>query len=244
MDSSSAGFPRSPILVYNRRMQDIPFFVKEQRNNVFEGLIEANLSPAECNFTVTDDWALLEHVASGSFLTFHTAIDGRNLTWRIGEAARVERIFTYDEIKHTVTAWAQGVLRDINMPDLWMDFHDSRQFLSQANQKTFSNTPFSPEEQAQIARHLKQIGEYIKTTYDLSSEQMSRIETKLDEAEDAAQRIGRKDWLLMFLGILFTLIVTGLVPPTAVEQILSTSLHAMRYLFGGGGNSLPGPADG
>jgi hypothetical protein len=75
----------------------------------------------------------------------------------------------------------------------------------------------------------------VKKTYSLSSEQMSRVEARLEEAEAATRRIGRKDWLLLLCGVMFTVIVTDLVPPEAVQHVLAMALHGLDHLFGGGG---------
>ncbi len=48
---------------------------------------------------------------------------------------------------------------------------------------------------------------------------MSRVEARLDEAEAATRRIGRKDWLLLFCGVMFTVMVTISCP----RKLCSTS---------------------
>jgi len=64
---------------------------------------------------------------------------------------------------------------------------------------------------------------------------MLSVEAKLDEIEAAAGRIGRKDWQLLFCGVTFTVIVTGLLPPEAVQHILAMALQGLDHLFGDGG---------
>jgi hypothetical protein len=77
----------------------------------------------------------------------------------------------------------------------------------------------------------------VKKTYSLSSEQLSRVEAMLDEAEAATSRIGRKDWLLLFAGVMFSVIVTDLLPPGVVQHVLMMAFHGLDHLFGG----LPPP---
>ena len=72
---------------------------------------------------------------------------------------------------------------------------------------------------------------------------MQEVITRLDEAEEASHRMGRKDWLMTFLGILLTLIVTGLVTPEMVQHMLAMALHGIGHLFGlrdGPPEPLPG----
>jgi hypothetical protein len=41
-----------------------------------------------------------------------------------------------------------------------------------------------------------------------------------------------KDWLLMFYGVMFTLIITALLPPDAVQRIVAMVSHGLGDLFG------------
>jgi hypothetical protein len=66
-----------------------------------------------------------------------------------------------------------------------------------------------------------------------SDEQLSLIEARFDQAEEAARHIGRKDWLLLFSGVIFTLIVTDLLPPAVAQHVLMMALHGLEHLFAG-----------
>lgn len=102
------------------------------------------------------------------------------------------------------------------------------------------NAIFTVTEQAAISNELQEIKEYIKKTYSLSDKQMSFISERLDEAEKASQRIGRKDWLLLFSGTILTLILTDLITPDVAQHVFVMALHALRHLFGGGAPPLEG----
>jgi hypothetical protein len=45
-------------------------------------------------------------------------------------------------------------------------------------------------------------------------------------------RMGRKDWLMLFNGALFSLVLTDLIPAEAVQHILLMTLHGLGHLFG------------
>ena len=64
---------------------------------------------------------------------------------------------------------------------------------------------------------------------------VSHVEARFDEAEEAARRIGRKDWLLLFCGVMFTVIVTGLLHPGAVHHIILMAIQSLDHLLSGGG---------
>ena len=81
---------------------------------------------------------------------------------------------------------------------------------------------------------MKEIKGYVRKTYSLSAEQFSHVEARLDEAERASRRMGRKDWLLLFSGTVFTLIITDLVTPDVAHHVFVMALHGLGHLFGNG----------
>lgn len=87
-----------------------------------------------------------------------------------------------------------------------------RELLSGASLESLENTPFTPVEQAAISAQLSAIKNYIKENCELTSEQFVRVEASIDEAEVASHSLGRKDWLLLFLGTTVTLYITDVVP--------------------------------
>lgn len=81
----------------------------------------------------------------------------------------------------------------------------------------------------------------MKATSSLTSEQTLLVEAWFNEAEAATRRLGRKDWLLLFLGVVLSSAVAGLVPPDAVDHLLTMVSHALGHLFGGAGGSTQLP---
>jgi hypothetical protein len=72
----------------------------------------------------------------------------------------------------------------------------------------------------------------VKRTYSLSVEQVKHVEQRFDQAEDASRRLGRKDWFLLFLGTVSSLILPALVPPEVVQHIFIAAAHGLGHLFG------------
>ena len=70
---------------------------------------------------------------------------------------------------------------------------------------------------------------------ELTAEQIEHIDARLDEAEEASKRIGRKDWLLLFGGTILNLIVTDTVTPSVAGHIFTTVVHGLIHLFTGAG---------
>lgn len=147
----------------------------------------------------------------------------------------------WPELLSLVDTWARKA-HDLaeeyaNAPDLWAELRQGKALLFERQQ--FANTPFTGTEQSDISSQIQQIREYIKVTCELTGEQIAVVEDRLDHVEQASRRMGRKDWLMLFNGALFSLVLSDLVPPQVVQHILWTSFHGLGHMFGIGGIVLP-----
>jgi hypothetical protein len=85
-----------------------------------------------------------------------------------------------------------------------------------------------------ITGQLAAIKEQIKKTYDLTAEQESKIDARFEEAEKASERLGRKDWILLFGGAVFSLILADIITPDIAQHVLMLTVHGLGHLFLGG----------
>lgn len=127
--------------------------------------------------------------------------------------------------------WLENVRRELTTPDLWVLLDQQREELA-ASVPTggTDNTPFSPEEQAQISRQLSQIKELLVANHGADP---AALETGIDYLIDASSRMGRKDWLNIFVGTIFGWFLTGLVSPEGLRVALKLSGQGLGHLFGG-----------
>jgi hypothetical protein len=155
------------------------------------------------------------------FYEFHAAIAGS------------ERSNGYDweQIARRIREWATEIKREYVDGDLWEVARQRKEFFTEARQENSVNTPFTSSEQARIAEQLQEIKEYVKNTYVLSIQQAAHVEKLFGEVEDASHRIGRKDWLLLFGGALFSLFLSAIVPPEAVQHILTMATYGLGHIF-------------
>jgi hypothetical protein len=96
------------------------------------------------------------------------------------------------------------------------------------------NTAFTPAERAEIANQLRAIRDWVRKNYELSAEQLASIGERLEEAEEASKRLGRKDWKSLFYGIVFGLIVNDTIPPDVAQHIFTGVLYGIVHLLGSG----------
>jgi hypothetical protein len=78
-----------------------------------------------------------------------------------------------------------------------------------------------------VSRRLREIPAQIRERFDLSDDQVSGIEQKLDDLIDASQRVGRKDWLVLLYGAAWGMVVNDSVPPHVVQSIITTVVTSL-----------------
>lgn len=203
---------------------------------MFQEIVAGGLDASACDLTEGAMEVRISHVPSGSYFILGGNALGYSGNYVVGDSAITwpYEAIIWVRVPERVRRWAEEVKRDVDTPDLWADLRREQEILTGARYEAAENTPFTPAELAEIAKQLGEIKEFVKKTYSISSQQMSRVEAILDEANEAARRIGRKDWLLLFYGVMFAVIVGGLLPPDAVQHIFTMALHGLEHLFSGG----------
>jgi len=212
---------------------------KKQRNALYDQIVTAGLDPARCDFADDEQDVRLTHNPTGSiFSTQLHKYEGYTVRKSIGDEP-AEQFFepTWPAVVNSATVWAESVEEFMKVPDLWAELRREKKFLSGDEYESANNAPFSAAEQSRIAEQLREIKDYLADRYPLSDEEISEVEVRLDEVAAAARRVGRKDWLLMFYGVMFTLIVTALLPPETVQRMMAMVSHGLGDLFGFGETS-------
>jgi hypothetical protein len=140
-------------------------------------------------------------------------------------------------LKERVEAWLREVRTDLEMPDRWAELKQVAAVLGTAQSDGASNAPFTADEQAEISRQLDEIKNIVRANFELTSEQFAVIDKRLDEAKEASERVGRKDWVLIFYGAVMSTLMTDAVPPGVIQTVLATMVHGIAHIFGLGGPS-------
>ncbi|MGO9140325.1 MAG: hypothetical protein ACLP70_02575 [Streptosporangiaceae bacterium] len=209
-----------------------------QRNGVYNALAVAGLDHAECNFKVVGHGGIIDHLPSEALFSFTQT--GSVLSEPLYSGLRfvedgTSKVFKdeqWAEVDRNIWEWAREILELSVTPDLWAEYHRNGGVIPDAP-RDGDNSPFTADEQASISRQLGEIKNALSDSLGLSGEHLAAIESKLDEAEEASRRIGRKDWLLMFYGLMFTLIVTRIVPPDVVQHVIAMVVQGLSHLLGG-----------
>jgi len=220
---------------------------KLQRNMVYETIAKTGIDPAQFNLEV-----------EGKLLVTHNAGSTFEVVW--GDNRRIYRIrsrhgrtliikaIVEDGLNKTCAVpgrfkyllpllqnWAVEVKQVTEAPDYWEEMKRGQALITDIQDDQDSeNTPFTEDEQDEIAARLEDIKKNLTDRFELSNEQTERVEEKLDEAAQASKRMGRKDWLMLFGGTIFNLIVTDTVTPIVAQHIFTVTIHGLIHLFTGG----------
>jgi hypothetical protein len=228
------------------------FLLRSQRNAVLRAIQEAGLNPAEFGWdTIYGDGTmisasvpLLTHRPTQSFYAFDydAGRENHHAVYVPGAGRAQERIVAGDwtlQLAH-VARWLENLKREYEAPDLWGELGRQREVVAgEPAEDERENTPFTPEEQAEITAQLRELKEYLRANHQLTGQQMRAIESRLDYLADAARRLGRFDWRQTLVGTLLGLVVQAVVPSEPIQDALALIGRGLGHLFGGGLGELP-----
>jgi hypothetical protein len=218
---------------------------KVAKNKIYIAIEESHLDPAECSIAVVydevfeDDAVVITHGSGSTFKYYHYKTR-RDTLYKVRadvvEGTEQEYFIEpdIDELTPLVYDWANEIQHVADTPDLWVEMRLSKEDLFNIQAAARLNRPFTQDEQEQIAVFLQETKKQVREQFELTSEQAAHIEERLDEAAEASQRMGRKDWLLLFGGTIFNLIVTDTVTPSVAGHIFTAVVHGLIHMFTGG----------
>ncbi len=96
-----------------------------------------------------------------------------------------------------------------------------------------SNLGFTEPELHRIRKSLAEVRDAVGHREDLMPEQVDYISRKLDYIADAANRVGRKDWINLAIGTLTNLFVSGAVGPDPAKFLVQILGQALDWMLGG-----------
>ena len=93
------------------------------------------------------------------------------------------------------------------------------------------NTPFSATEQQRISDNLRELKEYMIANLHLTASGQSFVEARLSYLEEASRRMGRKDWIIITVGVLVTIAVNLALPPETVRELFRVATDFLEWLL-------------
>ena len=81
-----------------------------------------------------------------------------------------------------------------------------------------------------IASRLDQILEEVVATHGVQKEQARVLEDRFEYLKQASRRLGRKDWILVAIGIFGGTLSNYLLPPAALRQLFNALVSLIREI--------------
>jgi hypothetical protein len=214
-----------------------------ERNVIYEAIMQTSLDPAEFNLEITGETAVISH-DSGSAYAFEyvdpdTDVGAPHYTILARVIDGSTRTFTcttpINSLIQSIQSWAKEAKLVAQTPDLWAEMQRTRELVVDEQWTAYANTLFTKDERTQIIVELDAIKHRVKEQFDLTHEQIAHIEERLDEAAEASERVGRKDWRLLIYGTIINLAVTDTVTPGVARHMLAMVIQLIAHVFTGTG---------
>jgi hypothetical protein len=141
-------------------------------------------------------------------------------------------VYSWEALKSRLTTWLEEVKQDLETPDLWAGLQREAELLEAGFDEVTENTPFTPDEQNDIARRLQELAEEARDRYSLSEAQMQVIRAGNEYLVKAADRFGRKDWLILFAGVILSHIMQIALPAEGARDMFLGFLRGAGHIFG------------
>jgi hypothetical protein len=203
---------------------------KWNRNAIVQAMQAVGLDPLAFDLSDDDGVVRIKHKSSPSCFTIRD--DGASYDARYVVGDGVEwpvNAYSWGSIIPRISTWLKDVKLDTDTPDLWAELQRDAELLRGATSDDVTdNTPFTPDEQNQIAARLQELAEQMRRTCSLSAAQTRTFDAKLDYLVNASRRFGRKDWLILCAGV----IVTATIPSEAARGMFMTLLRTIGHLYG------------
>jgi hypothetical protein len=135
--------------------------------------------------------------------------------------------------------WLPLVKEEHETPDLWVGIGRERELVAPPSDEE-ENTPFTEQEQHQIALQLGELRELLQSRYQLEGDKLEELETRLEYLERASRRLGRLDWRQILGSQLVALVARAVLPTDALHEAVQFLAHGLGHLFGNGLPQLPG----
>lgn len=151
--------------------------------------------------------------------------------------SRPDGPITWPGVLGYLKIWLKLLAEEIQAPDLWHAVSGDTQLIRLAADQ--GNQTFTPEEQIKVKLALGEIKAYLIKSQQLSETQTKKIDGQFKYMEEAAGRLGRKDYINIVISTLFMIAYDQAFSTDATIEILKFAgqvfkqvLHHVFYLTG------------
>lgn len=215
-----------------------------QRNDLFATIQNYGLAPEDFKPYESVRWKKAELTHKPTDYFFRIQIGGLTTFRAIfspGEELLTEErpCATWSNVMSWFSDWLSNILRETGTPDLWDGLAGENQLIQDTAEQSSDNLAFNQAELPQVRKALEEIKAYVIKTKELTEAQRKIVDARFNHMEEAATRMGRKDWLGLvignLLGIAFSLALNGDSTRDLfrfASLVFKRILGAMLYLAG------------
>jgi len=221
----------------------------KQRNELFKVIEEMDFDPVEFEWRNADgEWAgydhfyttpALVHKPTGKVFALALLPEGRPWVgvhgpWAVlstpGEDGprSVREYVSWADVLKEARQWLHRIREDSG-PDLWALAAEQQKLLGSG--EGLPNTPFSPEERTRLFATLDQLRLDIAKTQQLDAKQAAALGTIVEEGKRAAERLGRKDWIMYFLGTVTSVAISAAFAPEQARHLWQLAVVAVQWVL-------------
>jgi hypothetical protein len=215
---------------------------KWKKNEIFNAIEAAKLDPLDFRLDVSEAELRINHLRSPSYFLVDLGHGHYIGSYLVGDSAPspYSATSTWQYLMPRISSWLEEVKRAVEMPDRWAELQSRVNLLGAGAQGAIGNTPFTPNEQEEIAGRLHDLRENATSMYSLSDEQVRALNAKIDYLVEAAARLGRVDWWNVVAGAMFAYAWVVAFPPDAAQSFLLSLLQSIAHFYAQGFQGLPG----
>ena len=212
--------------------------LNSQANEILNLVMSQGMDPSdfkweqtESNITAGLYVSKLLHKATGSFFKFDLNKGNHHCTFSPGKDKLKDSNYpgSWELQIDYVKGWLSYLKREIASPNLWETI--SQQSLLKSDiEKIQSNELFTPEEINHIQSSIREIKDYVLATYSLTESNKLFLENKLDYLVDSSKRLGRKDWIIILIGIITNIVMSLSFAPETTKDFFKVVSNAFDWL--------------
>ncbi len=211
---------------------DVQRLEKWQWNSIIKAIEDTGLEPRDFDLDDDGDEARISLRGSGSvFAIGSTGSGGYEQSRVVGEGVQLGYpVYSWRALDQPLGLWLSEVKGDLETPDRRAELRREREILTAATTEGDDNTPFTSDEQDEIATQLREIKRYMKKTDELTASQTQALEAGLDDLRATAGRMGRREWFAYVVGTLT--ILDAVLPPETTRHVFLMLLRSLAHLHG------------
>jgi hypothetical protein len=217
--------------------------LKSQKNDALQIIQQQGMLPEEFEWRESESTfdfeagslvSLLVHKPSNYFFQFDFQSDMiRCSIYSPGQDQQLIRRnrLHWAEQLGDLRSWIKSLKREISTPDLWAEISKEK-ILVEAAQQEQENTRFTTDEIHRVQENLNEIKQYLISSKEFSPEQINYLDGRFKYLGEAAERVGKKDWLMLLLGTLASVVMTLMLPTQLSGELFRVAGTLLKWVAG------------